>query len=182
MGFKFTFIDAAAAQRTLHKCATEVELSLNTAYEVASVIFDAQTGARFVKPTPPPLMEKAEPTVKRKPCLEHREKDFRFSDGTVMQSCSATDCYWRKKHPITGLIQHFHSDGSKGGTYPDLPEVEDPELEVSEDDPRELDLSPPTLTAGEEEPEPEMEEGVAAIFAPQDDDEVVNELEDAYEE
>ena len=185
MGFQF--IDNAAAQRTLQKCATEVELSLTTAYEVASVILDAQTGARFPKPARPPVVEKIEPTVKRKLCLEHREKIFTFSSGATWVACTATDCYFGKPHPMTGTIQRKHSDGTPGGVvYASGVELEprvEQEPEALLDD--EQELLPPTtpMVAGRDEPKPAIDDEAVNVLSQSDDpDNDIEDGDDNYEE
>jgi hypothetical protein len=92
------------------------------------------------------------PGLGGRPCLEHREKVHVFADGTEMKCCTHTFCGW-------GRSTKKHSDGTVSGTYsPDTLDTEEPEIEVTEDDP--VELSPPTLTAlvGEDIAEPDCED------------------------
>jgi len=73
---------------------------------------------------------KEEKVTPRVPCTVHREKSFRFSDGTVMEACTHHEC-------LFGKGTKRHSDGVLGQTLysievPDAPQYDD-EDEESED-------------------------------------------------
>jgi hypothetical protein len=65
----------------------------------------------------PPKARRKEPEVTqvppRKPCLEHREKVFIFSDGSRIASCAADGCMWGSGHADDSQFRKTHSDGSK---------------------------------------------------------------------
>lgn len=107
--------------------------SLGPAMEQALRDMAAQMGfaSRPHQPVPtPPKKAKREVITPRVKCEVHREKVFVFSDGTVWQCCTHDEC-------LFGKGRKTHSDRLP---HPPVEVEDEPEVELSSDDPRELSL------------------------------------------
>jgi hypothetical protein len=132
-------------------------------------------------PGPPPAKPREENVPPRVPCTTHREKSFKFSDGTVIRACSHDECGW-------GRTRKTHTNGMASGTlhaieFSDAGEV-DEEVESSPDDPTELSMDTMPMQAHVDEGEvgivPELtweDEVVEEANSEKADDEVMLECE-----
>jgi hypothetical protein len=123
---RFSLNDCSAIQRQVRVTADAISgISPDRAYDIANRALEKLFQERH--PTPAPRKPKAEKVTPRVPCTVHREKSFKFSDGTVIQCCSHDDCGW-------GRTRKTHTDGMTGGTLYaiELPDAVATEVEVTE--------------------------------------------------
>ena len=117
-------------------------LTLSQAYEVAQRTLEKIFQTSHLSPAPPkPKVEAKQsplPGLGGPDVTTHKEKSFKFADGSIARCCAAAYCGW-------GRTRKTHSDGMTGETLyalvsiPDTVEPED-EVERSSDDARELTI------------------------------------------
>jgi hypothetical protein len=156
------------------ECMKALRDNNNEAPDFNAAWYDAQRLLAEMYPAEPEL--KPQTTVSRAPeyqtkprtiCLDHREKSFTFSDGSVWRCCTHDECEW-------GKSRKTHSDGSKFA--PEYSAFDIPRVEITDDGECVVEVAELTLSsvkqvpiAGEDEPESITE------------DEITPEEEDLYE-
>jgi hypothetical protein len=122
MTMKFTTSECVTLMKHVRTAADVQDgLTCSRAYDIANQALEKLFHERH--PSPPPAKPKEEKVTPRVPCTVHRERSFKFADGTVMEACTHHEC-------LFGKGTKRHSDGAQAGLLyaieiPDAIEMDD---------------------------------------------------------